>query len=183
MRRAVEPGDPPTMIMEASVAEKIVNLEELALTEMEVPDQNGWMVTKLLVHRGKLTRLRKNYAALGRETLSGFGGWLTYDQDYSETTARAIVRRVWVCMYEYRVDMAAKIEDERLSWSYRQKLHTDLRKFAAYLCSSEGESDRQLGDHLLDGLARSPFWIGLPRSALIDRYRPRKARARRRREG
>ena len=67
-----------------------------------------------------------------------FMGWLMYELEFEETTARAVVGRVWSCLFETGPNFFEKLEDLELSWSYRQKLHTGPRKYAAYPLGKHG---------------------------------------------
>ena len=159
---------------------KTVNLRELSMIEKEIINSWGQRENVITLDRSRLLRLQKLYAAYGREHFSEFKGWMLLDLGFLEDTADAVVGRVWDAIYEYGGDAMHKLEDEGLSWSYRQKIHTDLRKLAAYCVHAGAEDDLELGEKLVVALAESPFWYGRPKSTIIDKYRPR-SRDRRRR--
>jgi len=161
--------------------EKKIDPEEMAKIRCLDCDAWGNDIRYWIVDRGKELRIKRALAAQGREELGEFMGWLMFELGFAESSARAIVGRVWACLYETGNQVSEKLEDFDLSWTYRQKLHTDLRKYVAFLLHATDldDEDRSVGEYIAEQLADSEFWEGRPQSAITDRYRPRRRRRRR----
>jgi predicted metal-binding transcription factor (methanogenesis marker protein 9) len=90
--------------------------------------------------------LQKEYrerTRLGRGQMSDFQAWLVWVCRYMQSTAVQVRRRVWAAIQETEGEPWLKLDDTRLSGSYRKKTAMDLRKWAIYL----SETDR--GDEAL----------------------------------
>jgi hypothetical protein len=160
--------------LEATMSSKAIDLKEKA-TEYYVDfDIFGRPCRYGVLDRCELLGCQRELAAQGREFLTPFIGWMIHELGYRVGTALQVSRRVWTALYETEINPANKLWDDDLSWSYRQKIFNDLRKYCTFLLFSptSGEKGHAFAKETLLELVRTEFWDGRDPGSIIERYRP-----------
>jgi hypothetical protein len=161
-------------VLEETMSSKAVDLEEKATEYYVDYDIFGRPYRFGVLDRCELLNCQRALADKGREFLAPFIGWMTHELGYKVSTALQVSRRVWAALYETEFNPVNKVWDDDLSWSYREKIFNDLRKYCTFLLFSPTveHMGREFAKRMLHELVSCEFWSDRDPGSIIERYRP-----------